>query len=211
MEDKLKVVLELKEGIEIVLTPSEYSAFVSTFFKPFCDILRTVPPQFADTPEHKLRSTVVDILTRLPQNEVLRNHIVELYDVCLNVTQNDNQDNALPAIKLLLDLQKSYRSFLETQASQLAQFLIKVRGGGNPGEWPRVCKPWRVAAVAHAEAAHAPKHRPGMHGCCGIRMQGLFWRAISWAAEWPQGRGHGLRSTLTGPAKHLALTGSSRG
>ncbi|GFR40174.1 hypothetical protein Agub_g731, partial [Astrephomene gubernaculifera] len=124
VDEKVKVASELKENIEIVLT-GEYSSFLSTFFRPFCDILRTVPPQFADTPEHKLRNNVVDILTRLPQNEALRSHIVELYDVCLNVVQTDNQDNGLPAIKLLLDLQKGFRTFLEGQGSLLAQFLMK--------------------------------------------------------------------------------------
>lgn len=133
VEDKVKVAAELKESLDIVLT-AEYSAFLSTFFKPFCDILRTVPPQFADTPEHKLRNTIIDILARLPVNEALRAYMMELYDVCLNVTQFDNQDNGLPAIKLLLDLQKTYRGYLEGQGSLLAQFLIKVsqrtRGGG---------------------------------------------------------------------------------
>ncbi|PNH02856.1 putative transcription-associated protein 1 [Tetrabaena socialis] len=124
VEERVKVAAELKEGIEIVLTP-EYTSFLSTFFKPFCDILRTVPPQPSDTPEHKLRNTVLDILTRLPQNEAIRGHITELYDVCLNVTQTDNQDNGLPAIKLLLDLQKAYRGFLEAQGGLLAQFIIK--------------------------------------------------------------------------------------
>ncbi|GIL72029.1 hypothetical protein Vretifemale_2442, partial [Volvox reticuliferus] len=124
VEDKVKIAAELKENIDIVLT-AEYSAFLSTFFKPFCDILRTVPPQFADTPEHKLRNTILDILTRLPINEAFKGYMLELYDVCLNVTQNDNQDNGLPAIKLLLDLQKTYRGYLEAQGSHLAHFLIK--------------------------------------------------------------------------------------
>lgn len=126
VEDKTKLALDLKESIEIVLT-GEYSAFLQAFFKPLCDILRTqVPPQLSDNAEHKLRSAVLDVLTRLPHNEALRPHISELYEVCFGVVQHDNQDNAVPAIKLLFELHKIFRGMLEPQGAQMAQFVVKV-------------------------------------------------------------------------------------
>lgn len=110
----------------MVHTPAEYQVFLATYFKPLCDLLRSVPPQSADTPEHTLRKQVLDILTRLPPNEVIRTCVGELYEVCLNVLQTDNQENGVPAIKLMLDLQKAFRVVLEQQGAQLAQLLTKV-------------------------------------------------------------------------------------
>ncbi len=154
----------------MVHTPAEYQVFLATYFKPLCDILRSVPPQSADTPEHTLRKQVLDILTRLPPNEVIRTCVGELYEVCLNVLQTDNQENGVPAIKLMLDLQKAFRVVLEQQGAQLAQFLTKVRLCPHPclgvrGRLALGCSPVnRVgssAAPAAAAAAAAAASVPG--------------------------------------------------
>ena len=126
IEEKSKLVGDLRDSIEVVLT-SEYPNFLQAFFKPFCDILRTVPAQTSDTAEHKLRNSILDILNRLPQNDFFKPYVQEMLDVCTSTLQ-DNQDNAVIAIKMVFDLQKTYKPQLEAQAGQFLEFVCQVRG-----------------------------------------------------------------------------------
>ena len=121
----MKLANELRDGLEIVFT-GEYANYLQAFFKPFCEILRTIPPQLSDSPEHKLRNTVLDILSRLPQNDAFKAYVTETCDVCMAAMQTDNQDNAAIAVKILFDLQKTFKSQLETQAGLFLDFVCKV-------------------------------------------------------------------------------------
>lgn len=43
---------------------SEYAKFLEAFLGPLQSILATVPPATQDSPQHKLRHTVLEILNR---------------------------------------------------------------------------------------------------------------------------------------------------
>lgn len=136
-EEKLKCANDIKDGIEVVLTP-EYPQFLQAFFNPFVNILRVVPTQTSEGIEQRLRNTILDIIQRLPFSppDTFRTYVPELYDVCLNVVKEDNADNGVPAIKVLLELHKNFRQLLELQAGPLLEFIIKVgptAGGGSGG------------------------------------------------------------------------------
>lgn len=63
---------EVRDSLEIAHT-SEYLNFLKCYFRAFSVILNQLTtPQFVETPEHKLRNIVVEILNRLPHSEVLR-------------------------------------------------------------------------------------------------------------------------------------------
>jgi hypothetical protein len=63
---------EVRDSLEIAHT-SEYLNFLKCYFRAFSVILNQLTtPQFVETPEHKLRHIVVEILNRLPHSEVLR-------------------------------------------------------------------------------------------------------------------------------------------
>lgn len=118
---------EVKSNIEVVLS-NDYINFLAVLFEPLCNVLRTVPPQSADNPQHKLRSSVLDLLSKMPQSEVFKPRVIPLFDVSLSVLISDNQENALVATKTLLDLQKAFRGTLQVQAAQLLDHIVKVRG-----------------------------------------------------------------------------------
>lgn len=126
----------MKSTIEVVLS-NDYLNFLAVLFEPLCNVLRTVPPQTADNSQHKLRSSVMDLLSKMPQSDVFKPRVVPLFDVSLSVLISDNQDNALVATKVLLDLQKAFRGTLQLQAAQLLDHIVKVRRYSVPAQSPR--------------------------------------------------------------------------
>ena len=110
VEAKIAIVESIKEGIEIV--SNEYTNFLSCYVPAFEHVLKQVAPQTEKTQEHKLRNTVMEIIHRLPHNELLKSHVDSLMVVCLRVLGGDeasgilgdNEENALLALKVVLDL-----------------------------------------------------------------------------------------------------------
>lgn len=106
---------EIKERIEIVQTP-EYAPFLSHLFPALRDlVVLKISPQFEDNDENKIRHTVLEIFNRLPSTEVLRQLVVELVAISMKVVTDDNEDNAVLALKILFDLHKAFRPGLESQ------------------------------------------------------------------------------------------------
>lgn len=70
-QDRLKLVTEVKDNIEIVHT-QEYETFLKYLFPAFRKVLEelTSPPRFTEGPLQKIRYVVLEILYRLPYNEV---------------------------------------------------------------------------------------------------------------------------------------------
>ena len=57
----------MKESIELVHT-SEYAHFLEAYLGPFQQILQQVPVANQDSPGHKLRNMVLEILNRYPHS-----------------------------------------------------------------------------------------------------------------------------------------------
>lgn len=82
--------------------------------------------QTVDNPEHKLRNVVLEVLNRLPHNEVLRPYVPELLRLALQVLGSDNEDNAIIALRIIFDLHKNFRPHLEQQVQPFLDFVRKV-------------------------------------------------------------------------------------
>jgi hypothetical protein len=88
------VVSEIKDSLEIVHTV-EYDNFLKFYFPAFKQLLKEIPPQRVNSPENKLRKNILDILNRLPHNEVLRPLCTELLELVMEVLVVENEDNAI--------------------------------------------------------------------------------------------------------------------
>ncbi len=75
---------ELCDGLD-KLHSVDYPPFLAALFKPAAALLRSVPPQLSDRPEHRLRAKVLEFLNRCPKNDVMAPFAPELFDVCLSV------------------------------------------------------------------------------------------------------------------------------
>eukprot|EP00961_Rhodomonas_salina_P252839 3417497-Rhodomonas_salina.1 len=118
--DRLQLAQEIRESIEIVQT-SEYGNFLQHFIKAFNTYLRGVsaadspyhvPPgeRFqTESPSYKTRSVLLEILNRVPTTEVLKPFAPDLLKLCMHLLENDDEDNAVIALRIILDLHKTYR------------------------------------------------------------------------------------------------------
>ena len=129
-KERFKLATEVRDAIEIVNT-SEYPKFLAAYLPAFQKVLETVPPQLADTPEHKLRNVVLEILNRLPHNEILRPHDKLLLRLALDALKTENEDNALICLRIIFDLHRNFRPSLEGEVAPFLQFVCEVYKGVN--------------------------------------------------------------------------------
>ena len=142
-KDRHALAQEIRESIEIVQT-SEYSNFLQHFVKAFNTYLRGtsndqspyfVPPveRFnTESPSYKTRSVLLEILNRVPTTDVLKPFAPELLKLCMHLLENDDEDNAVIALRIILDLHKQYRrapnvpGILEPEVQPFLNFVCKV-------------------------------------------------------------------------------------
>lgn len=118
--------MEIRDSLEIAHTP-EYLNFLKCYFRAFSVILLQITkPQYGDTPEHKLRNIVVEILNRLPHSEVLRPFVQELLKVAMQVLTTDNEENGLICIRIIFDLLRNFRPTVETEVQPFLDFVCKI-------------------------------------------------------------------------------------
>lgn len=114
------------------------------FLEPLVAQFTSTQPQFEDTELQKLRHSVLEVLSKLPPNEMLRPYVPKLLELCLSILNSDNQANGVLAMRMLLDLNKNLvRSNVqgfETQFSECVNFIAKVRNetAANVGHARRV-------------------------------------------------------------------------
>lgn len=73
---------------------------------------------------------MLEVLSKLPPNEVLRPYLPKLLELCLALLNGDNQANGVLAMRMLLDLNKNLvRSNVqgfEAQFIECVNFIAKV-------------------------------------------------------------------------------------
>lgn len=118
--------MEVRDSLEIAHT-AEYLNFLRCYFQAFSVVLLQITkPQFTDSPEHKLRNIVVEILNRLPHSEVLRPFVQDLLKVAMQVLTTDNEENGLICIRIIFDLLRNFRPTLETEVQPFLDFVCKI-------------------------------------------------------------------------------------
>lgn len=118
--------MEVRDNLEIAHT-AEYLNFLKCYFRAFSVILHQITkPQFSDSPEHKLRNIVIEILNRLPHSEVLRPFVQDLLKVAMQVLTTDNEENGLLCIRIIFDLLRNFRPTLENEVQPFVDFVCKI-------------------------------------------------------------------------------------
>jgi len=122
--DALEAANELREGIEIVHTV-EFPLMLSTLLPAFTNILahRTNPSPDVSSIEHKLRNVILEIISRMPSNEILRPHAPHLVVVALDILNRDYEENALLASRIIFDLYKVYRTLPQDYVQPYLDFV----------------------------------------------------------------------------------------
>lgn len=124
-QQKLQLATEIRDNIEIVHT-SEYVNFLTHLFPVFYNILRQGQPQFNDGTEQKLRNIILEILNRLPNNDLLRKYVPNLLKLSMYLLEVENEENAVICLRIIIDLHKNYRPSLESEVQPFLDIVQKI-------------------------------------------------------------------------------------
>ncbi len=125
MNQKYQLATEIRDGIDIVHTP-EYRNFLHYLFPIFYNTLRSGLTQFVDGVEQKLRNILLEILNRLPNNDLLRPYVSSLLKLTMFLLEVENEENAVICLRIIIDLHKSYRPTLENEVQPFLDIVHKI-------------------------------------------------------------------------------------
>lgn len=124
-ENRRDLANEVRNSIELVHS-HDYSDFLKNYLPAFRTVLcSTTLPQSEDNVINRTRAIILEVLNRLPPNDVLRASLLDVFSLAMEVLQKDNEDNAVTAIHIIFELHKNFRQML---ASHVQTFLTFVRG-----------------------------------------------------------------------------------
>lgn len=140
---RCQAAIEIKEAIENVQTQA-LPRFLQRFVPIFLRILRTDPvlvnpSQLAQTDKEaqkrvyhllgtqKLRAFVLEIIHRLPPTpDVLQPYAMEIVDLLMLLVENDNEENAVMAIKTLNEYNRVFYRILEDRPQRFLDLMLKI-------------------------------------------------------------------------------------
>lgn len=126
INDITKTVVDLRERIEVLHT-SEYNDFLQRLYPVLHSIITSkTKPQFFDNEENKCRHAILDLLYRFPHNEVLKPVVDNFLNMIMPIFAEDNEENALTALRIIFDLHKAYRPILESHAQPFLEQVQKI-------------------------------------------------------------------------------------
>lgn len=123
---KAAVVAEVREMIEVFVNV-DYAHFLNTVLPVQMDLLENTPCAFvSDAPEQRLRHGIIETIYRYPQHEAVRTHAERLMQVMLRAVQEDNEENATVAFKVIIDLHRSFKAVLQPQVQPFLELVQKL-------------------------------------------------------------------------------------
>jgi transformation/transcription domain-associated protein len=125
---QIRMTTELRDNVETAHpSNSDYEKFLKNVLPVFFNILKETKPQFiADNPEQRLRNMILEIINRLPNNDVFRGCVKPLIKVVMFLLSSENEDNALICLRIIIDLHKNYRPTLEQDVQPFFDIVIKI-------------------------------------------------------------------------------------
>ncbi|TFK43492.1 hypothetical protein BDQ12DRAFT_731508 [Crucibulum laeve] len=126
LRTKHAVASEIREMLDTVRDTESLRA-LPTLIPAITELLRSGEPAMQkDTLEYQFRRLLVEMLHRLPVNEVVRGQVATIFECMTHVLRNDNEENGSTACKTIVDLIRSYRSLKEENLNDLVSIFREV-------------------------------------------------------------------------------------
>lgn len=144
-KDALSAAREIRQAMDVILNPNattaaaapgtsrnttgtEFPLLLTSTLPALSTVLtnRTRPSPDPTSVSYQLRLAVLDILAQFPLNAVTRPHAPHLVTLVLSVIQNDYQEQALAACRILFDLYKVYRTLPPDQVQHFMDFVMEL-------------------------------------------------------------------------------------
>ena len=105
----------------------DYMSFLNAVLPVQMDLLENTACAFvSDAPEQRLRHGLIETIYRYPQHEAVRPHTDRLMQVMLKIVQEDNEDNATLAFKVIIDLHRAFKAVLQSQVQPFLELVQKL-------------------------------------------------------------------------------------
>ncbi|KAJ2158406.1 transcription-associated protein 1 [Coemansia sp. RSA 552] len=123
---KQTIAHELCESLEFFQL-QDYSRFVTVLWPVVRDLLLKTPPVFVSSaPEQRLRATLLEIIQRIPHNEVFRPIVLDVVTTLVALVKIENEDNAVVCLKIIYELHRMYRQLLESVAQPFLDLASEI-------------------------------------------------------------------------------------
>ncbi|KAI0092413.1 atypical/PIKK/TRRAP protein kinase [Irpex rosettiformis] len=109
LKTKVAIATELRDIIDAVKDP-ESARVIPHMIPVLLDCLRSGEPSYQkDSLEYVFRKTIVEVLHRIPVNDVIRSQAHAFFTGVLHVLRTDNEENAVICSKILLEMSRGLR------------------------------------------------------------------------------------------------------
>jgi len=126
LKTKHTVACELREMIDTVRDADSARVFPQ-MIPVLLEILRSGEPSFhKDTLEYQFRRVLLEILHRVPYNDVIRPQALSLLSGMLHILRHDNEENGVTSCKIVIDLLRSFRALTEELVSEFMTIFQDV-------------------------------------------------------------------------------------
>lgn len=106
---------------------SDVVPFVATLLPTVLQLVKSGEPIFErDAPEQQLRHLILETIHRMPANEHVRPLAPEITLLMIHIMRTDNEDNAVAAIKVVLDMYRGHRQVLDTQVKAFMEVILEI-------------------------------------------------------------------------------------
>ncbi|SSD59798.1 probable Transcription-associated protein 1 [Saccharomycodes ludwigii] len=128
LSKELLILTELCDVVEVFNSSIQDNPYYLEKTIPILlEILQTTPISFkSNSIEHKIRNVVLETISRSTLNDQFEKHSLLVLKVLLEVLKQDNEENAVIAIKITTGLFKTYRTILVNEVDSFVAIILQM-------------------------------------------------------------------------------------
>lgn len=126
LPQKYKIVCDLRDTVEHYSKEAHVS-FVRHVLPAIMTLLKTGTIVFITSSlDYRFRLAMLTTVLRLSSSEALRPQVMEMVNLCLRLMREDAEANAVLAVKILVDLFRTHKEFLQPRAPEVIEAILDV-------------------------------------------------------------------------------------
>ncbi|SCV01740.1 LAME_0G18184g1_1 [Lachancea meyersii CBS 8951] len=123
----LAAVSEICDIIDPIGSSTEYELFLKAVVAVLMERLQQTPISLdGSSAQHKLRNSILEVLSRCNMNETFEPYALDNLDAVLTVLQEDNEENGVLAMKIITSFFKAYKSALQERVTSFIDVVMNI-------------------------------------------------------------------------------------
>ncbi|KAH9831114.1 transformation/transcription domain-associated protein [Teratosphaeria destructans] len=164
---KAQYLTELRDGLDNWCSGSSYGPFLQKFIPLFLQILSGPPVFISTSQEQKVRSTILEIVHRLPlastDSGVIEPHADKIVETCLGLVRVENEENAVLCLKIVMDFCRYFAksSAVAEKTQPFLELILEIFEGMEQTVKDTFDSPVPASAAANAPGTPGAVGTPG--------------------------------------------------